>query len=1003
MGRIFTAFFILFACAARAEPFSANDVSILLEAPARASDPRLPVPQSILPDALATAAGAAVAAVNDLPTAVAQIDTALLTDRRAQWHVASIRIDPGAPGLGHAFAPFGRNLQIRLVVQPVNFQDPAPVRDEAVHLVYDFAQPVSGAKQQASGCAFRVLPDQGDIDAFQAALDDLSALKRDLAALGVQTDGAPLGVHPAFADPAAAELLIIRLAAFLDTHLDAGRLSALSVAGLPPDAPEPWVFLALQRDGDGFRPIPGPAIAQPAQTGAIPNFQQMLSFLDDPQNGAVVPPGLTRNGQPVDCLANFLLPGLNLPQPDGAAGVATSTLFGAGANSPESAAQVASVIADPERAHFFNTDCVSCHTETRRALDAAPDPGAMAAQIAGAEGIVADDLPRSPDGMGDRFDRWNIRAFGWFPGFPPTSGRAHATVTRRTARETAEVVACLNTGDWARTDRPCMASDRAQVMDQGWPDQIRRMFYHTSQGGAIMPLSWFLALDDPAGDGRFAAPENLARYGLLPSPADQANPHGLPVGLAVTDNGAGEQIGLNCAACHTGEVIAGGQRLRVDGAPASFDFDRFATDLAQAVRATGQLRFDDPAGPQPAPRLARFMQTLGTIDPAGLGAPDDFVPRFLAFASAFSGQMAQRSPAHPSGPGRVDALTQIVNAIAVKDLGIAANLATPRAPTSYPPLWLADRLEFVQWNLAVADPFARNVGQALGVFGTVRLDPEALFDSSADRAALELYETWISDLAPPPWPEDLLGPIDADLALQGRDLFAAGCEGCHNAPPFRMTPATDNLTGAAFIKVGAIPSAVAQTDAAYTRAFTGRWAVSGPLAELAGLPPVLPAAGLLQAVVTGVVDKALATGGPGGARRLRPADHPDCTRNRPADAVPAPCGYAPPFGGGALKAGPLIGVWATGPYLHNGSVRTVYQVISPPAEREAVFFIGDRTLDAGRLGFVSTEQDGAFRFDTRVPGNGNGGHFFWETPFTHEQKLAIIEYLKDPARFPMDR
>ena len=45
----------------------------------------------------------------------------------------------------------------------------------------------------------------------------------------------------------------------------------------------------------------------------------------------------------------------------------------------------------------------------------------------------------------------------------------------------------------------------------------------------------------------------------------------------------------------------------------------------------------------------------------------------------------------------------------------------------------------------------------------------------------------------------------------------------------------------------------------------------------------------------------------------------------------------------------------------------------------------------------------AFRFDTTVPGNGNGGHVFWDRPFTRAEKIALIEYLKDPERFPMAR
>lgn len=1000
MRRFLLPFLLFVAGSSAADEFSSNDVSVLLEAPAKADDPRVVLPESIFPSGMAAKAGAVINFVNGLPAAVAKIDASLLTERRSQLHVASIRIDPGAPGLTPAFNSFGRNLQIRLVVQPADFiSGGAPIRDEALHLVYTFGSNDPGVEPV---CRFRSTPEQSDIDDFQAALDALGAIRDELAGMGVVTAGKPLGVHPAFDNPNAAKVLTARLATFLETHLNIDRLSAVSIAGLPKSAPEPWIFLALNRKGDGFEPVPGPAIAQPNDPGTPGNFQQMLSFLTDPQNGAVVPPGLTRNQLPVDCLANFIFPAAGMPQPGTADGVSTSTLFGSGNNSPKKAAEIARIVADPAKSHFFNTDCVSCHTETRRELDAASNQNSVAEQIAEKEQIALEDLPRSPDGMGTRFDRWNVRAFGWFPGFPATNGRAHATVVRRTARETAEVVACFNEGDWTDLDKPCLTEDHAQFFDQGWSDGIRRLYYHTSQGGEIMPLKWFLALDTSDGTGRFAAADNLARYGLLPSPIDKVNPHGLPVGLATTRTDNGPMVGLNCAACHTADVVIKGKQFRIDGAPASFDFDSFIADLAQTVRETGQMDLTDPANPQPSKRLKAFMQNLGLTYPSALGDPKAFVPRFLKFASEFSGQMALRSPLHPSGPGRVDALTQIVNAVAVKDLGVIENQATPRAPTSYPQVWMAEELEFVQWNLAVADPFSRNLGQALGVFGKVQLNQDTLFDSSADVPALELYEEWITDLAPPAWPEELLGEIDTALAEKGRDLFAANCEGCHNAPPYRMTEPGDNLRGDKFIQVSATPAPKAGTDSTYTQAFTQRWSKSGSLQSMIPLKEVLPSVKLLQTVVGGVVRKAL--GDQAGAKmRLRPAGHPDCAMQNAQTSTQKPCGYQPPFLGAALKAGPLAGVWATGPYLHNGSVRTVYQVISPPEDREKVFFVGDRTLDAERMGFVSTESDNAFRYDTSITGNGNSGHVFWDTPFTHDQKMAILEYLKDPDRFPIDR
>jgi hypothetical protein len=95
-----------------------------------------------------------------------------------------------------------------------------------------------------------------------------------------------------------------------------------------------------------------------------------------------------------------------------------------------------------------------------------------------------------------------------------------------------------------------------------------------------------------------------------------------------------------------------------------------------------------------------------------------------------------------------------------------------------------------------------------------------------------------------------------------------------------------------------------------------------------------------------------------------------------------------------LKAGPLAGVWATGPYLHNGSVPTVYELLSPVDERRTVFWTGGRELDTERLGFRSGYAASRFRFDTSIPGNRNTGHVYPPQGLTHDERLAIIEYLK---------
>lgn len=103
------------------------------------------------------------------------------------------------------------------------------------------------------------------------------------------------------------------------------------------------------------------------------------------------------------------------------------------------------------------------------------------------------------------------------------------------------------------------------------------------------------------------------------------------------------------------------------------------------------------------------------------------------------------------------------------------------------------------------------------------------------------------------------------------------------------------------------------------------------------------------------------------------------------------------------KSRPLHGIWATPPFLHNGSVRTIYQLISPREEREPRFWSGTKEYDPVDLGYRDLEVPGAVRFDTRVTGNDNIGHEFRDgcqkngvigRHLQPEERRQILEYLK---------
>lgn len=532
------------------------------------------------------------------------------------------------------------------------------------------------------------------------------------------------------------------------------------------------------------------------------------------------------------------------------------------------------------------------------------------------------------------------------------------------------------------------------VLDQGWSAEMRDMYYFTPQGSRLMPYDWFLALEKADGSGLLSSPDSMDTYGWLRPvrPNPDLNPDDLPVGFVkdpADDPAFGPAVGMTCAACHTGDLTYEGTTVRIDGAPSQADFNAFLADLADAVDRT---LFDKAAFGRFAARV--FGRAPTAEEAAGLHA------EFALFAAEFAGTARIRTPTVGAGPGRVDALSQIVNSLAVQDLGIPENLRAPDAPVSYPHIWLSSHQDWVQWNPVASSPIARNLGELLGVFGTADLTGarDGMFATSALLPRIHALETWVADLNPPVWPADVLGPIDAGLAATGKALYARDCLACHTMPPFELTPKDQNIVGKQFIKTARVDYREVGTDPEYTRAMVERVALTGDLGPvLFDGKPVVPAARLFTSTVGAVLRSEM--------KRLGIPEKDQLAYNDYRFSPPAAAGEAPrpwlPPSLTDLKGGPLLGIWATGPFLHNGSVPNVYELLSPPEERSAEFWVGGVELDPVRLGFRSTAQDldeaersRLFRFDTTVPANGNGGHAYPATPYTHEERMAVIEYLK---------
>jgi len=208
-------------------------------------------------------------------------------------------------------------------------------------------------------------------------------------------------------------------------------------------------------------------------------------------------------------------------------------------------------------------------------------------------------------------------------------------------------------------------------------------------------------------------------------------------------------------------------------------------------------------------------------------------------------------------------------------------------------------------------------------------------------------ERWIESLEAPRWP----WPVEAALADRGRGVFEQHCAACHGtydpAEPARETY-PDRIVGLAEIGTDRVrfDSLSVKDRGSLNRSWFGHMGAD--------------------------------------AASMKERE--------------APAGYVAP---------PLDGIWATAPYLHNGSVPTLWHLLHPAA-RPAVWKRTPAGYDRGRVGLEVEEMErmptgpgeeklaAAERrrhFDTSKPGKGAAGHDFPDA-LDEEEKMAVLEYLK---------
>ncbi|KAB0506699.1 hypothetical protein F7R06_08795 [Pseudomonas moorei] len=553
-------------------------------------------------------------------------------------------------------------------------------------------------------------------------------------------------------------------------------------------------------------------------------------------------------------------------------------------------------------------------------------------------------------------------------------------------------------------------AQQVHYLDQ-WDDADRQTYYFTPQGTQVKGLhyDWFTALELPFSQQRFASPEYLARFGFLIDPSQKPtpnNPGNLPVGFARHQNpgSADTFLDITCAACHTGELRFNGQAVRIDGGSAQHVLPSSVPTLrggsfGQALVASLAATYYNPW------KFERFARQVlaGDYDSRRQQLRNEFKASLDTFLKVAWNDTHRGLYPTEEGPGRTDAFGRIANA-SFGDAISPDNYRVANAPVDYPQLWDMWTFDWVQWNGSAQQPMARNIGEALGVGATLNFfdrdgqpfKGDDRYPSSVRVRDLHLIEATLQRLAPPAWPEELLGPIDKPLAAKGRALFSENCAGCHvprttqgegrNVQHLKMLPV---------VYIGTDPGAANNiadhrydlTALQWNPAELGQLDVEPKPTHPLDLSQMSVAKGLAY-VTAFVANRAYREAG------ITLAERPEMD------------GFGLPIGVRELrayKARPLAGVWATPPFLHNGSVPSLYQLLSPQDERSTTFYKGTFEYDPKHLGYRTEAFTNAFLFDTRITGNHNSGHEFRAGKLGNgvigrllqpQERWALLEYLK---------
>ncbi len=418
--------------------------------------------------------------------------------------------------------------------------------------------------------------------------------------------------------------------------------------------------------------------------------------------------------------------------------------------------------------------------------------------------------------------------------------------------------------------------------------------------------------------------------------------YGLPVGMSMRNVRGIDSVYLNCAVCHTGIVrdAPGAAPRVISGMPANtFDlgaWGKFLTTIPTDQKFTPDRLLDQISVMQDNPN--RLVDKPDVINKAIL--------RYLAVylmrdQLLILGQRLAFIDKSTWGPGRVDTFN------APKALlNFPMDKADPdelMGNADFPSVWNQGPRKGMQlhWDGNNTSVDERNLSAA---FGTGAYPP------TLDAARVLRVAKWLETAQPPKYPY----PIDGALASQGAAVYYKYCLNCHGTkdPPFRHDPPQKNELVGTVVPIDRIG-----TDPFRLKSYTWLVAVN-------------------QSTLYAGYEKDWGFNQPYPQR---------FTHFRKTE------GYA---------NSPLDGIWLRAPYLHNGSVPTLRELLEPKGKRTPTFYRGDDVYDPQNVGFVSSAPESGgrklFFLDTSKRGNDNGGHEgeAFGTNLPPDQKRALLEYLK---------